>query len=163
MSQRIEALLKKYPQMIQERDCLTHQIAHFKGLSAEEVIQSMYTPCQSGERVQSSALSDKTAQIALTYREKRDRINREWYAHLEKELQSLDEEILFLESALKSLPAKCAPVMWDMVIEGLTWDALAEKHHTCRSNIGKLRKKAVSQLEVLYRQHDEAAIAFMLD
>lgn len=43
------------------------------------VIGEMYTPRQDGERVQTSNLSDKTAQIALDYQECRERINREWY------------------------------------------------------------------------------------
>ena len=65
MSGRVEKLLKAYPEMIQKRDCLAYQLAHFKGLSAEDVIDSMMTPKVDGERVKSSRLSDKTAQIAL--------------------------------------------------------------------------------------------------
>ena len=41
MSGRVEKLLKAYPEMIQKRDCLAYQLAHFKGLSAEDVIDSM--------------------------------------------------------------------------------------------------------------------------
>ena len=85
MSGRVEKLLKAYPEMIQKRDCLAYQLAHFKGLSAEDVIDSMMTPKVDGERVKSSRLSDKTAQIALEYREKQKRMNREWYAYLEQE------------------------------------------------------------------------------
>ena len=70
MSRRVEKLLKAYPEMLQKRDCLANQLAHFKGLSAEDVIDSMMTPRVEGERVRSSNLSDKTAQIALEYREK---------------------------------------------------------------------------------------------
>ncbi len=41
MSGRVEKLLKAYPEMIQKRDCLAYQLAHFKGVSAEDVIASM--------------------------------------------------------------------------------------------------------------------------
>ena len=44
MSGRVEKLLKAYPEMIQKRDCLAYQLAHFKGVSAEDVIASMMTP-----------------------------------------------------------------------------------------------------------------------
>ena len=44
MSGRVEKLLKAYPEMIQKRDCIAYQLAHFKGLSAEDVIDSMMTP-----------------------------------------------------------------------------------------------------------------------
>ena len=77
MSARIEKLIAEYPDMVRDRKCLAYQIAHFRGLSAEEVIESMYTPQQDGERVQTSSLSDKTAQIAMNYRDRLNRMNRE--------------------------------------------------------------------------------------
>ena len=89
--------------MIQKRDCLAYQLAHFKGLSAEDVIDSMMTPKVDGERVKSSRLSDKTAQIALEYRDRQARFNREWYEWLEKQWQLLNDEIVFLESAIAAM------------------------------------------------------------
>ena len=97
MSGRVEKLLKAYPEMIQKRDCLAYQLAHFKGLSAEDVIDSMMTPKVDGERVKSSRLSDKTAQIALEYRDRQARFNREWYEHLEQELLQMCEEFISLK------------------------------------------------------------------
>lgn len=41
MSVRIEKLIAEYPDMVRDRKCLAYQIAHFRGLSAEEVIESM--------------------------------------------------------------------------------------------------------------------------
>ena len=104
MNRQLEKMLKNYPAMVRERDSLAHQIAHFKGLTAEEVIESMYTPRMDGERVQTSNISDKTAQIAMTYQERMDRINREWYEHLEKRMMYLSTELDSFESALNTLP-----------------------------------------------------------
>ena len=59
MSARIEKLIAEYPDMVRDRKCLAYQIAHFRGLSAEEVIESMYTPQQEGERVQTQCQKDK--------------------------------------------------------------------------------------------------------
>ena len=42
MNRQLERILKDYRQMVLERDSLKHQLAHFKGLTAEEVIESMY-------------------------------------------------------------------------------------------------------------------------
>ena len=100
MNKRLERMLKNYPAMVRERDSIAHQIAHFKGLSAEEVIDSMYTAHSDGERVQTSNLSDKTAQIAMNYQDKMERINREWYEHLEKKYICLSEYITLFEGAL---------------------------------------------------------------
>ena len=118
MSERVEKLLKAYPEMIQKRDCLAYQLAHFKGLSAKDVIDSMMTPKVDGERVKSSRLSDKTAQIALEYRDRQARFNREWYEWLEKQWQLLNDEIVFLESAISSLPIDWPPLcatLWSSI------------------------------------------------
>ena len=162
MSGRVEKLLKAYPEMIQKRDCLAYQLAHFKGVSAEDVIASMMTPKVDGERVKSSNLSDKTAQIALEYREKQARMNREWYAYLEKQLQAVNDEIVFLESAIDSLPDKLAFFMRDLVIEHLTWDALESKYHISRFTVSAYRKKAIRELEARYDEREKEMIAYML-
>ena len=162
MSGRVEKLLKAYPEMIQKRDCLAYQLAHFKGVSAEDVIASMMTPKVDGERVKSSNLSDKTAQIALEYREKQARMNQEWCEWLERQWQLLNDEILFLESAISSLPDRLAPFMRDLVIEHLTWDALESKYHISRFTVSAYRKKAIRELEARYDEREKEMIAYML-
>ena len=162
MSARVQKLLKEYPSMVRERTCLAHQIAHFRGITAEEVIESMYTPLMDGERVQTSGTSNKTAQIALNYQERMERINREWYEQIEKELQSVNDEIVFLESAMASLSGKCAAVLHDMVVNRLSWNELAEKHYVSRSMIAKYRKKAIVEVERLYSKRDADTLRFIL-
>ena len=162
MSERVEKLLKAYPEMVQKRDCLAYQLAHFKGVSAEEVIASMMTPKADGERVQSSGLSDKTAQIAMTYRDRQDRCNREWYEWLEKQWQILNDEVVFLESAICSLSGRLPKIMYDMVINRMTWNALAEKYYVSQRMIGKYRRNAIRELEQMYAEHDLQEATFML-
>ncbi len=163
MSKRIEAILKSYPEMVQKRNCLAYQIAHFKGLSAEEVIESMYTPRQDGERVQTSTISDKTAQIAMAYQERRERMNREWYEYLEAQLKSLNDELVFFEAALDSLSGRLPCIMRDMVIDHLTWNELAQKYYVSQRMIGKYRKKAIAELELLYADRETKDITFLLE
>ncbi len=163
MSKRVEAILKSYPEMVQKRNCLAYQIAHFMGLSAEEVIESMYTPRQDGERVQTSTISDKTAQIAMVYQERRERLNREWYEYLEAQLKALNDELLFFEAALDSLSGRLPCIMRDMVIDHLTWNELAQKYYVSQRMIGKYRKKAIAELESLYTDRETKDIAFLLE
>ena len=162
MSVRVEKLLKEYPMLIRERNCLAHQIAHFRGVTAEDVIQSMYTPRMDGERVQTSGTSDKTAQIALNYQERMDRINREWFDHLESNLRMLNEELQFLESALGSLSGKLPDIMRDIVIGQMTWDTLSDKYFVSRRMIGKYRRKAIEELDALYEHRDKETAAYIL-
>lgn len=163
MSKRMEELLKSYPEMVQKRDCLAYQLAHFKGLSAGEVIESLYSPRQDGERVQTSGSADKTAQIAMVYRERQARMNREWYEHLETQLKVLNDELMFFEAALDSLSGRLPCIMRDMVMDHLTWSQLAQKYYVSQRMIGKYRKKALQELEALYADRDRRDIAFLLE
>ena len=163
MSARVEKLISEYPQMVSQKKCLAYQVAHFRGLSPEDVITSMYTPRHDGERVQTSGTSDKTAQIALNYESRMVRLNREWYEHLEKKLVELTDELNFFEGALRSLPVNISQVMWDLVVEGMTWDAVADVHHMSRANVGKLRKRAILELDKLYALRDSTAADYILN
>ena len=163
MSARVEKLISEYPQMVSQKKCLAYQVAHFRGLSPEDVITSMYTPRHDGERVQTSGTSDKTAQIALNYESRMLRLNREWYEHLEKQLVELTDELNFFEGALRSLPVNISQVMWDLVVEGMTWDAVADVHHMSRANVGKLRKRAILELDKLYALRDSTAADYILN
>ena len=113
-------------------------------------------------RVQTSGVSDKTARIAISYREKMDRINKEWQAHLEKKHSVLSEELVFFESAVLSLSGILPGLIADMVIKGLTWDDLAAKYHISRTMVAKNRKRAIRELETLYAIHDKEMAEYIL-
>ena len=70
MSERIEKMMKTYPQKCRELAVMKMQLCSFAGISETEVIDSMYFTGQEEERVQTSGVSDKTARIALTYRKR---------------------------------------------------------------------------------------------
>jgi hypothetical protein len=155
MRERIETLIRDYPKNKMELKCLEHQIRNFRGISEEEMIDTMYFSQPEGERVQTSGVSDKTARIAMSYRERMDAINREWYQHLEK-------QVGFFESAVKALPGKMGEVMQDMIFSQTSWDELADKHFVSRRTIGRYRQKAIDDLVVLYEKHEAEMLAYML-
>lgn len=162
MNERIEKIMQDYPQMVMERTCLENQILNFKGITETEMIESMYFTQPEGERVQASGVSDKTARIAITYKNKMERINCEWQEHLEKKHSILAEELIFFESAVLSLSGILPDFISDMVIEGLTWDDLADKYHVSRTMVAKYRKKAIRELEILYAIHDQEMAEYIL-
>ena len=105
MNKRLERMLKNYPAMVRERDSIAHQIAHFKGLNAEEVIESMYTAHSDGERVQTSNLSDKTAQIAMNYQDKMERIT------------AMPTARSFEQAVIRSpVCILCCPITWKSIV-----------------------------------------------
>ena len=162
MRERIEALIRDYQKNKMELKCLEHQIRNFRGISENEMIDTMYFTQPEGERVQTSGVSDKTAKIAMSYRERMDAMNEEWYQHLEKQYFTLLEEISFFESAVKALPGKMGEVMQDMIFSQTSWEELAEKHYVSRSTVWRCRQKAIDELVALYEKHEAELTAYML-
>lgn len=162
MRERIETLIRDYPKKKMELKCLEHQIRHFRGISEDEMIDSLYFTQPEGERVQTSGVSDKTARIAMSYRERMDAINQEWYQHLERQYVTLAEEVGFFEGAVKALEGKMGEIMQDMIFSQASWDELADKHYVSRRTIGRYRQKAIDALVELYEKHEADMLAYML-
>ncbi|OLR56912.1 hypothetical protein BHK98_02670 [Hornefia porci] len=155
-------MIREYPKRKRDLECLRRQIADFRGISDEDMIDTMYFSQPEEERVQTSGISDKTAKIATTYRDKMARINSEWYEHLERRYYELAEEVRFFESALKSLPDELSDVMTDMIIYRYTWDSLCSIYHVSRTMIAKYRRKAIWELEDMYQQREKEMVEYML-
>lgn len=162
MNRKMDEIVKGYPELVQKRDCLAYQLAHFRGFTADEIIESMYTPQQDGERVQTSNLSDKTAQIALDYQERRERINREWYEQMEKELQMVSDEVTFFEAAVHALPIKIRGAVSALFIGQDTWDTVQADFHIGRATLSAYRRQALRILENLYADRERSQTAFLL-
>lgn len=162
MRERIEKLIRDYPKNKMELKCLEHQIRNFRGISEEEMIDSMYFTQPEGERVQTSGVSDKTARIAMNYRERLNTINKDWYEHLERQYVALAEEVGFFESAVNALQGKMGEVMRDMIFSQASWDELADKHYVSRRTIGRYRQKAIDDLVVLYEKREAEMLSYML-
>lgn len=75
----------------------------------------------------------------------------------------MSDELDFFESAIRALSGELSSVMVYLVLDGMTWDATADALHMSRANIGKLRKKAILELEALYARHDLETTAYMLE
>lgn len=150
MSDSVEYYLKNYHYMVLERSCLDQQLKAFKELSCNDVITSMSMSHLEGEAVKTRNINDSTANAALSYRNIQRRLNEERYLDLARRYFELNNEILFFESALKSLSGRLSNIMIDMVINKMTWEKLAEKYYVSPRMIGKYRRKAICELESLY-------------
>lgn len=153
MNRKLETILKDYYQMVFERNALQHQLANFKGITAEEVIESMLTPSHDGERVRNSTVLDETSEIAINYRERMHQINKEWYESLEQEFVHLNNEIVFFEMALASLAEPYASIMQDIVIHQRKREELALKYSVSRMTLSRYQRKALDQLSLLYDRY----------
>lgn len=163
MSDRVEKMMKGYPQMKTEAKCLENQLRDFHGVSETEMIESMQFGQPEGERVQTSTVSDKTARIAVSYKERMERINSEWYEYLEKRYALLSEELRFFESAVRSLDGDIGRIMADLIFNTDTWDVVESKYNVGRTTIFRYRKKGIAELDRLYAVHDAEVAAYILN
>jgi hypothetical protein len=148
--------------MVMNRICLENQIRNFQGITEEEMIDSLQFSHPDGERVQTSVVSDKTSRIAVSYKDKVEKINKEWQEHLEKKHAVIMEEIIFFESAVLSLSGILPEFISDMVMKEVSWDELASKYHISRTMVAKNRKKAIRELENLYAIYDKEMAEYIL-
>ena len=144
-------MVRDYPKNKMEQECLLRQICSFRGITEQEMIDSLYFTRPDGERVQTSGSSDKTAMVALNYKSQMARINEEWYDHLEDEYLKLTEELRFFESAVLSLPG----------IQGKVFQA-AEKFYISRRTVGNYRAKAIEELTKMYENREAQIDNYML-
>lgn len=70
MSERVEKIMKEYPQMIMKCACLENQIKNFKGIDEEEMITTMVYSMPQEDRIQTSGVSNKTVCIDISYRDR---------------------------------------------------------------------------------------------
>lgn len=158
----VEKIISEYPKMVREREHLKKQIESCEFLSAEELICAMSFSHPEGERVQSSNLSDKTARIALGYCEKLDRINEELVVPMQKRYDVLDEEISFLENNIEELPEDMQVAMYELVIEGLTWEEVAADLYISITKLQKVRRNAIDILVRAYQKRESQVASYLL-
>ncbi|MCD7752134.1 MAG: hypothetical protein LUI10_10420 [Lachnospiraceae bacterium] len=163
MSERIIDLMKQYPEKKQELAVLQVQIKNFKGVTEDEVIDSMQFSSPQGERVQSSDISDKTARVAISYRERTKQINDEWYSYLVEQYTTLRDELEFFEFALTQLSGQLSGIMHDLVIGQCTWEQVMEHYHISRKTLWRYRQKAITELDRLYEMRDRQFDAYILN
>lgn len=74
----VEKIINDYPKMVRERKRLKEQLKSCNFLSAEELISTMCLSHPVGERVRNSDIADKTARVAIEYREKLMKSTMSW-------------------------------------------------------------------------------------
>lgn len=158
----LENLFKEYGEWKRNRMMLAHELVRFEGISDDEVIESMCFSRPEGERIQKSGIRDTTGKTAIYYRKVAEMINDDWYDFLFSQYQEMREEIEFFESAVRQLNGRLPLVIYDMVILEMPWKELADKYQVSEAMLAKYRKKALTELKVLYEMRAKQMEQFLL-
>jgi CRP-like cAMP-binding protein len=158
----VKKMISEYPCMVREREHLQKRIENCKFLSVDELISAMSFSHPDGERVQSSAISDKTARIAICYQQELDRINDEMIETMQKRYDALDEEITFFEESVHRLPGELSQPMSALFLEGYTWDEVEIRFCMSRKTISNYRNEAIEYLVRIYQRRSSLVEAVLL-
>lgn len=158
----VEKLFKEYDKWKKDMKFLEFELSRFQGVPYDDVIESLCFSNPQEERVQNSGIFDKTGKTALIYRQVKERMDDEWFEFLLERYQSLKEQPDFFEYAVEQLSGRLPEVIRDMVMEKMTWRELAYKYDVSETMIAKYRKKAISELTVVYQLREQTAGEYYL-
>jgi hypothetical protein len=160
---RAETMMQEYQNMKKELTILKFQLGQFKGASEEDVILSMQLSHPNGdEKVQTSILSDKTAKVAMNYRQIIERENDEWFNFLWERHRKVNEEMNFFEESVRNLSGILPIFIMKMVSGESTWDDLAAEYDISRRSVGNYKKKAIAELNKAYQLREGCVQEFIL-
>lgn len=159
----VEKLFKEYGNWKRDLGILEFELSRFQGVPYDDVIESLCFSNPQGDRVQTSGVSDKTGKAAIIYRQVKNRMDDDWFDYLMERHKSIKEEKEFFEYALRQLSGKLPEMIWDMVAEQMSWQELMIKHNVSHAMIGKYRKKAVDELQVIYDMRNQHSEMYMLN
>lgn len=158
----VEKLFKEYDKWKKDMKFLEFELSRFQGVPYDDVIESLCFSNPQEERVKNSSISDKTGKTALIYRQVKERMDDEWFEFLLERYQSLKEQTDFFEYAVEQLSGRLPEVIRDMVMEKMSWQELMIKYRVSHAMIGKYRKKALEELQMIYTLRNQHSDNYML-
>jgi len=147
----VERLLVNYREMRQCLEGLKFQIENFKGLNYDGVIEELTFMTPEGERVQNSSVADKSAKIALTYREIVDQQNEEVLRGMTERYFDIKQHLDTLDHCISLMDQKLSSVITDMFIHKLSWDEMCDKYYVSRNMLSKYRKTGLAQIAKIFQ------------
>jgi len=147
---KVTRLLKSHREIKKNLDILQFQIAHFSGLSYDEVIAALTFSSPEGEFVKNSNITDKSGKIALMYKALADSEGEELLKGMIRRYQTEKRELEVFEYCITLLEPKLAEVLTDMVINRMSWEDLKTKYNISQTTLARYRKKAVREITNMF-------------
>ena len=132
--------LEEYPRRIQSISALEFELHALAPLSEKEndaLIESMTFISPTGERVQTSTHADKTASIALSYKDMGVAQSKEVVQKLLQRIDSFQMQNKRLDMYLSTLAPGDADILKMHYFQRLSWRRIAEHKNVCLRTIMK--------------------------
>ena len=116
-------LLKNHSRIVREAG---FELKNFVKVGDDEIIEEMALSYQMGDGIRSGCISNKTADVALRYREVVDRVNEEAYKAVGRRLIALETAINRLDFYISLLDETQAEVLRKYYFDRCIWRDLQE-------------------------------------
>lgn len=143
-------LLKNHSRMAREAATLRFELKNFVKVGDDETIEEMALSHQMGDGIHSGRISDKTADVALRYREVADQVNEEAFKAVVHRLNALETAIERLDFYLGQLDKTQTDVLQGYYFERKTWREMQEGMNLATKSLRRIRDTAVASLTEQY-------------
>lgn len=126
MKEYVITLLERYNSLRKEIEALEFELENIRMSVPEEMIEAMQFSSPNGERVSGGTPSDKTPDVALTYRERFSQLTTQAVQEIGFRLAYLSGMIRRLEHSIDMLDAHQAAIIREYYFERYSWRELQE-------------------------------------
>lgn len=145
----VEYLLKNYHQIKREIEVSKALLKIAIYESEDEIIEVMNFEAFKGEKVKHSSIADKTANIAMRYKDKKEKQESNRVKELKKEIRKKEVELLKLETSVGVLETPMQRVIKGLYFEGKSRAQLCRELYISEGTLGRWRKKGVGKIVAL--------------
>ena len=159
LKRKMIRLLKTYPINAKKLALLRNELSSFTQVTPEEMLEAMvFAKGEEGARPAVGHVSDKTAHIAMSYRQKASEVNESILNEISAQIWGLERRQSRLETCLTQLPAEQADVIRGLYFEGQHPRDLAESLHLSERTILRYRDRAIAELIEMYLALQDAGV-----
>ncbi|NSW92782.1 MAG: hypothetical protein HPY74_19440 [Firmicutes bacterium] len=146
----VEYLLKNYNRIKKDIEYLKFELEHLQNITEDETIEALCFKQPVGEKVDTGGISDKTARIALIFRQYMQRMNNNARVEIVKEIRAAEFEIMKLEHYVNGLDRKIRDAIKDLYFNEMTWSKVCDKYAISERTLNRYRKIAVEGLVAVF-------------
>jgi len=151
----VREMLENYREKKSSLNLLKLELERFHGITQDEMIESLNLLKGDGDLVQTSEVSDKTAKIAISYREIAGKLNDAATNEILKDAATLEYDINFLENVVECLSPRNCEIIKDIYFNQLPASDVAHKHNMSERWLSEVRKRSIKKIVSQYEKHQK--------
>lgn len=145
----VEYLLKNYHQIKRDIEVLKVLLEIRIYESDDEIIEEMNFETFKGEKMKHRNIADKTANIAMGYKDKREKQESDRIKELKKEIIKKEMGLLKLETSVGILETPIQRVIRGLYFEDKSMVQLSRELYVSEGTLWRWRKKGVGKIAAL--------------